>query len=79
MPFEGASYYSKAKEKVRETVNKWIRTSKAFDAVIDLDKTTRDPAAPHKLGAEYDSGDHLHPGSDGYRKIGESIDLELFN
>ena len=79
MPFEGADYYSREKEKVRETVNEWIRTSKAFDAVIDFDRTVRDPVAPHKLGAEYDSGDHLHPGSDGYRKIGESIDLGLFN
>jgi lysophospholipase L1-like esterase len=79
IPFEGADYYSREKEKVRETVNEWIRTSKAFDAVIDFDKTVRDPSAPHKLGAEYDSGDHLHPSSDGYRKIGESIDLGLFN
>jgi lysophospholipase L1-like esterase len=39
----------------------------------------RGAAAAHKLGAEYDSGDHLHPSSDGYRKIGESIDLRLFN
>jgi lysophospholipase L1-like esterase len=79
MPFEGAGYYSAEKEKVRETVNEWIRTSKAFDAVIDFDKTVRDTGAPHKLSSEYDSGDHLHPSSDGYRKIGESIDLSLFN
>jgi lysophospholipase L1-like esterase len=78
MPFEGAEYYSTEKEKVRETVNEWIRTSNAFDAVIDFDKTVRDPKAPTKLGAEYDSGDHLHPSSDGYRKIGESVDLGLF-
>jgi len=78
MPFEGAEYYSVEKEKVREAVNEWIRTSKAFDAVIDFDKTVRDPAAPHKLSAEYDSGDHLHPSSDGYRKMGEAIDLHLF-
>jgi lysophospholipase L1-like esterase len=50
-----------------------------FDAVIDFDKIVRDPVAPHRLGAEYDSGDHLHPSSKGYRKIGESIDLGLFN
>jgi lysophospholipase L1-like esterase len=79
MPFEGAEYYSAEKEKIRETVNEWIRTSKAFDAVIDFDKTVRDATAPHKLSREYDSGDHLHPSSDGYRKIGESIDLRLFN
>jgi lysophospholipase L1-like esterase len=79
MPFEGAEYYSEDKEKVRETVNEWIRTSKAFDAVIDFDKTVRDAKAPTKLSAECDSGDHLHPSSDGYRQIGESIDLGLFD
>src|SRR5262249_55944129 len=79
MPFEGAGYYSVEKERVRETVNEWIRTAKVFDAVIDFDKTVRDPTETHKLGAEYDSGDHLHPSSDGYRKIGESIDLRLFH
>lgn len=79
MPFRGAQYYSAEKEKVRQTVNEWIRSAKDFDAVIDFDKIVRDSAAAHKLSAEYDSGDHLHPSSDGYRKIGESIDLRLFN
>jgi len=79
MPFEGAEYYSAEKEKVRQVVNEWIRRSNAFDAVIDFDKTVRDAAAPHHMSTEYDSGDHLHPSSEGYRKIGESIDLRLFN
>lgn len=79
MPFEGAAFYSAEKEQVRETVNEWIRAAQVFDAVIDFDETARDPAAARKLGAEYDSGDHLHPGSGGYRKLGESIDLRLFN
>jgi len=78
MPFEGAAYYSAEKEKVRETVNEWIRTSKSFDGVIDFDVIVRDATAPRKLSAEYDSGDHLHPSSDGYRKMGEAIDLRLF-
>lgn len=79
MPFEGAVYFSPQRETVREAANQWIRTSNVFDAVIDFDRTVRDPADPHKLSAEYDSGDHLHPSGDGYRKIGESINLRLFN
>ena len=31
-----ASYYSAAKEQKRQAVNKWIRESDAFDAVVDL-------------------------------------------
>jgi lysophospholipase L1-like esterase len=79
MPFEGADYYSIEKERVRQAVNEWIRTAKAFDAVIDFDKIVRDPVASHKIATEYDSGDHLHPSTDGYRKIGESIDLQPFH
>jgi lysophospholipase L1-like esterase len=79
LPFEGAEYYSAEKELVRERVNEWIRASKAFDAVIDFDKTVQDAAAPRRLSAEYDSGDHLHPSPDGYRRMGESIDPRLFD
>ena len=67
-PFEGTKfegYYTPAKEKVREEVNAWIRTSRDFDRVIDADAALRDPAHPAKLLAAYDSGDHLHPGDAG--------------
>ncbi len=67
MPFEGADYYSAEKEQVRQVVNEWIRTSNAYDALIDFDKTVRDAAAPYHMSTEYDSGDHLHPSPEGYR------------
>ena len=78
LPFEGAMYYSAEKEAIRTTVNQWIRTAKKFDGVIDFDAAVRDPANPGKLKAEYDSRDHLHPSAEGYRKMGEVIDLTLF-
>jgi len=78
LPFQGASYYTEAGEAVRQEVNQWIRTSGAFDAVIDFDAVTRDPANPKKMRAAYDSGDGLHPNDAGYRAMGESIDLKLF-
>jgi lysophospholipase L1-like esterase len=79
LPFDGAGYYSDEKEKVRGAVNEWIRTSKKFDEVIDFDAALRDPIHPGKLKAEYDPGDHLHLNAAGYRKMGEVIDLHLFN
>jgi lysophospholipase L1-like esterase len=66
------------KEAKRQAVNLWIRTSKAFDAVIDFDKLVGDPAQPGKLLAAYDSGDHLHPNDAGHKAMGEAIDLSLF-
>jgi lysophospholipase L1-like esterase len=62
----------------RKAVNDWIRTSGAFDGVIDFDAVTRDPAQPDQFLAAYDSGDHLHPSDAGYKAMGESIDLTLF-
>lgn len=78
IPFEGAAYYTPAGEEVRQAVNTWIRTSGAFDAVIDFDKVIRDPANPRRMVANLQSGDWLHPNDAGYRVLGEAVDLKLF-
>ena len=70
-------YYSEEKEAKREAVNTWIRTSGAFDGVIDFDKVARDPADPKHIQAAYDKGDHLHPNDTGYKAMAESVDLGL--
>jgi lysophospholipase L1-like esterase len=70
-------YYSEAKEAKRQAVNDWIRTSGAFDGVIDFDAVARDPANPKHIRAEFDSGDHLHPQDTGYKAMAESVDLGL--
>lgn len=77
-PFEGAAYFSPAGEAKRQAFNSWLRTSKAYDGVIDFDAVTRDPQNPTKLLPLYDSGDHLHPNDAGYQAMGSSIDLALF-
>ncbi len=77
-PFEGCNYFSAAGEAKREAINRWIRTSGAYDGVIDFDALVRDPAHPTRFLPKYDSGDHLHPGDAGYRAMGEAVDLKLF-
>lgn len=80
-PFEGTifpGYYSSEGEAKRQAVNRWIRTSGAYDAVIDFDVATRDPTHPTRLRPAYDSGDHLHPNDTGYRAMADSIDLSIF-
>jgi lysophospholipase L1-like esterase len=77
-PFEGAAYFTPEGEAKRQAINNWIRTSKAYDGVIDFDSATRDPASPGKFLPLYDSGDHLHPNDAGYEAMGKSIDLNLF-
>jgi lysophospholipase L1-like esterase len=80
-PFEGVvipGYYSESKEAVRQRVNKWIRTSGSFDAVIDFDAVLRDPDHPSRLSPRFASQDHLHPNDVGYRAMADAIDLALF-
>jgi lysophospholipase L1-like esterase len=61
-----------------EAINNWIRTSGAFDGVVDFDKCLADPSDPRKMAPKYDSGDHLHPSDLGYVHMGDCIDLGLF-
>lgn len=77
-PFEGANYWTLEGELKRQALNDWIRTSDAYDAVIDFDAVLRDPAEPTKLRPEYDSGDHLHPNDAGYEAMANSVDVGLF-
>ena len=78
MPFEGVNSYTPAGEEMRQQVNQWIRSSGQFDAVIDFDAATRDPARPTRLHPEFDSGDHIHPNDAGNRAMAEAVDLSLF-
>ena len=79
-PFKGNGYYNKFSDAARNMVNDWIRVPGHFDAVIDFDKTVRDPADPAKLIDELQSGanDYLHLNEVGYQTMGNSIPLSLF-
>lgn len=79
LPFGGSQYDSAVHEKSRQTVNKWIRTSGQFDAVIDFDAAVRNVEDQTKLQSIYDSDDHLHPNAKAYKNMANIIDLDLFN
>ena len=70
--------FSPAHEAKRQAVKEWIRTSGAYDGVIDFDRVLRDPNSPARILAMYDSGDHAHPTDAGYRAMADAIDLSLF-
>ena len=81
-PFEGAriaGYYSESKESMRQAVNHWIRTSRAFDAVIDFDAVLRDAQHPSQMQSRYVSSDHLHPNGAGYQAMADAVDVRLLN
>lgn len=68
-PIEGWRTYAMFRERIREEVNEWIRTTDEIDGYIDFDKALRDENNPHALKTEMDSGDHLHPGPKGYEAM----------
>ncbi len=73
----GGDYGTPAGERQRQELNDWIRTSGEFDAVFDFDRALRDPQQKDRMRPVYDSGDHLHPGDAGYRKMAETVRLPV--
>lgn len=71
----GEGHGSEATARRRAKVNRWIRTSGVTDSVVDFDRALRDPEDPSRLRPAYDSGDHLHPSSAGYRAMARAVPL----
>ncbi len=82
-PFGNETFLPGAWNPVREghrvTVNNWIRENDVLDGVVDFDQALRDPARPTQMLPIYDCGDGLHPSDLGYCKMGDAIDLALFD
>jgi len=57
----------------RVQVNRWIRTSHAFDGVVDFDRAVRSRTDPDVLASWADSGDHLHPSTWGYAAMVDAV------
>ncbi|RBM04546.1 SGNH/GDSL hydrolase family protein [Streptomyces sp. PT12] len=81
LPFGGNEGYDDPgglREAARQAVNEWIRTSGAFDAVLDLDAALRDPAAPERLRPGVHDGDWLHLNPGGYGLLADAVPARLF-
>ncbi|HVQ91916.1 MAG TPA: GDSL-type esterase/lipase family protein [Mycobacteriales bacterium] len=63
-------------EAARQAVNTWIRTSRAFDGVVDFDAVLRDPADPTVMVADLRT-DCYHPNAAGDALLGAAIPLGL--
>ncbi len=74
-PFHGARYWTPEGEAKRDAVNTWIRSSGAFDGVIDFAAAVAEPGDPEQLAPALDSGDHLHPNPAGYRAMARAVNL----
>ncbi|AZQ71331.1 hypothetical protein EKH77_08990 [Streptomyces luteoverticillatus] len=74
-PFKGFERYTPAKDKVRQEVNDYIRTTSDIDAHVDFDQATRDPLNPARLFAGYygRGDDRLHFSDNGSQALSDAI------
>jgi alpha-N-arabinofuranosidase len=77
LPFGKSGYDTEYRQVARDSINNWIRNSGMFDAVIDFDNAMRDSVHLRMLQSQF-QGDFLHPNEEGYKKMGEYVDLNLF-
>ncbi len=77
LPIQNSRKDTPANEATRQTVNKWIREAGRFDAVLDFEKVVQDPQNPLSIRRDLTT-DYVHPNTEGYRLMGESVALKLF-
>lgn len=77
LPMGGWRTDAPFRQQMRHEYNEFIRTTDLIDGCIDFDKALRDPGNPDWFLPEYDSGDHLHPSAEGYRRMAEEIPNEI--
>jgi lysophospholipase L1-like esterase len=68
-------YAGAAAESVREQVNRWIRTQRFADGIVDFDAAVRDPHAHIAMQPAYNGGDDLHFSLAGYQALARAVDL----
>jgi lysophospholipase L1-like esterase len=59
------------REQIRVAVNDWIRASGL--EFVDFDEVIRSDAAPARIAAEYDVGDHQHPNVTGENRLAQAM------
>jgi len=82
----GGNFGTPHGEALRQSVNHWIRTSHAFDGVVDFDRATASPYNSHYLNAAYNAtgsppcqtADSLHPNDLGDEVMADAIPLRWF-
>lgn len=78
LPIKGWRTYADFREKLKNEVNHWIRTTDKADGVIDFDLAVRNPLDTAAFGEGFDSGDHLHPSLKAYERMAEEAYNTLF-
>lgn len=77
LPIKGWRTYAPFREELRREFNDWIKTQTLSDGYIDFAMAVSDINDRTAMEWKYDSGDHLHPSADGYKKMAEEVPEKL--
>lgn len=78
LPINGWRTYADFREILKNDYNDWIRNNPYSLDTIDFDKTVQASDDSTSFDTVYDSGDHLHPSSEGYKKMADCAFEILF-
>lgn len=73
LPIKGWRTYADFREEMKNEFNDWLRTTPISDGCIDFDKAVRSESDPASFAEGNDSGDHLHPSTNGYKAMAEAV------
>ncbi|MDE6598411.1 MAG: lipase [Clostridia bacterium] len=68
LPIYGWRTYAPFREDMKNQFNDWLRS---FDNCIDFEKALRSDSNAAAFKEGYDSGDHLHPSEEAYKKMAD--------
>lgn len=77
LPFKGWRTYNEERNAIRLAVNQWIRENQEADGFVDFENALKDTEDTNALAAAYASPDHLHPSTEGAKKMAQTIPQEL--
>ncbi len=78
LPIKGWRTYDIPRDNIRIEFNNWIKNQKITDGVIDFEKAVLSETDDKALAQECNRGDNLHASVEGYRRMAETVDMNIF-
>ncbi len=78
LPINGWRTYADFREILKNDFNEWLRNTDLSDGCIDFDKAVRSESDPTSFADGNDSGDHLHPSTNGYKAMADAVPEDIF-
>ncbi len=78
LPIKGWRTYDIPRDNIRIEFNNWIKNQKITDGVIDFEKAVLSKTDDKAFDPKCNRGDNLHASVEGYRRMAETVDMNIF-